>query len=380
MRCTDASFFSARNIFQIAVVAFGLFYSGHAGAATPDIAARDERTAVIFAYHRIGQDEYPSSNLRLEQFQAEIAELMQGGYEVLPLREIADALKSGAKMPGKAVALTFEGGHRSALENAFPLLIANRIPFTVFIATDPADTGNPDHLTWGELKDLKKYPFVTIGLHPASYIRLAGQGRNKILAQINRAKARFREELGEEPAFFAYPFGEYSLEYRNIVSEQGFTAAFGQQSGVAGPGADMFALPRFPMTEEYGDIERFRMAASALPLYVSDVQPADPLIPDGQPVIGFSMLPELARRSGGLSCFVSGEEKPDIEIVNENRVELRLAQSVDEERIRVNCTMPGPADPVDDAPRWRWFGLLLTLPQDDPVQTDSFSPPQDEPQ
>ncbi|MCK5623182.1 MAG: chitin deacetylase, partial [Alphaproteobacteria bacterium] len=52
-------------------------------------------SAVILMYHRFGEDSYPGTNVRIDQFEAHIRELSEGPYTVLPVAEIAAALRSG---------------------------------------------------------------------------------------------------------------------------------------------------------------------------------------------------------------------------------------------------------------------------------------------
>src|SRR3546814_1641483 len=78
-------------------------------------------------------------------------------------------------------------------------------------------------------------------------------------ADLALAAARFHTELGKAPDLFAYPYGEISQTLRRNVAEAGFTAAFGQHSGAAGALADHLALPRFPLNETYGALDRFRL-------------------------------------------------------------------------------------------------------------------------
>ena len=330
----------------------------------------DSRSAVIFAYNRIGEDAYPSSSLRIEQFEDQLKELKAGGYTVKPLTEILKNFEQGIVMPPKTVALTFDGGHASFLYNAVPLLEKNHIPYTVFISPGHTQKETGPYVGWDDLRRLKKSGLATIGLHPATYTRLADNSDEEIRRQVNSAIVRYREELGGEPEVFAYPFGEYSRSYRDIIAASGFKAAFGQQSGAAWEGADMFALPRFAMTERYGDIERFRLAAAALPLPLSDIVPEDPHLNTLTPSIGFTVPQSVARQLDDLSCFITGQSAPVVERID-NRIELRLNEPLSQDRVRVNCTLPGPAnEDIDGPPHWRWLGLLLTIPL-------SLLPPED---
>lgn len=326
-----------------------------AGAAIPE----DNASAVILAYHRIDEDAYPDSSLRADQFAEHIQTIIDDGYNIMTLPAIIAALKKGENLPPQTLAITFEGGFRSAYENAVPLLLEKKIPFTVFFASDYADNESDQHIGWDELKSLAGYENVTLGILPAAYMHLSDAPREEILSHLNKARARYREKLGGEPQFFSYPFGEISLAFKNIVKEQGFTAAFGQHAGTASIGSDLMALPRFTMTEIYGDLERFQLVATALPLPAQDVEPADPLLDNENPVIGFSLPSSLAPEASALSCFVSGQAQPKVEILGENRVELRLAEPLSEERTRVNCTVPGPQSNAETQTGWRWFGMML---------------------
>ncbi len=290
-----------------------------------------------------------------------VRELQSGGYNVMPLPKIVNALKSHDILPKDSIGITFDGGHKSIMTQAVPLLLKNNMPFTIFIAPSQLDQNLPDYMGWADIKRLSRNKLVTIGMHPADYKRLTGVAPSEIAREVNSAKARFREQLGIEPALFAYPFGEYSIAYRSIVEQNGFAAAFGQQSGVAWPGSDIFALPRFSMTENYGDIDRFRMIADSLPLPVTGIEPQDPHLTTAKPDIGFTIDPRLKTQIASLSCFVSDQEPPAIHVIGDSRVEIRLKQPL-EDKARVNCTMPAPSMAGDEAPHWRWFGLLLTGP------------------
>jgi peptidoglycan/xylan/chitin deacetylase (PgdA/CDA1 family) len=348
---------------------------GIANAATA--IPEDKYSAVVLVYHRIGEDAYPDSNLRTEQFMDHLQEIASADYTVLPLAEIIDAVKNHRELPPRALAITFENAYRSALDTAIPALLAKNIPFTVFYSSGQLDAKTEENMSWQELKKLAQHQNASLGVLPASYSRLAREPEDEIRRQVNKALLRHREEFGQEPKFFAYPFGEYSLPYKNIIADSGFTAAFGLHSGTVFEGADIFTLPRFTMTERFGDTERFRLVVNALPLPAIDILPQDPQIGTSAPSIGFSLPPSLEKEINNLSCFVSGREQPEVQTLG-NRVELRLADIPGDERVRLNCTIPGPLDTQTDVEQWRWLGMILagqTVPA-----PDETNPPPDGPQ
>ena len=333
--------------------------------------AQDEKAAVIFSYHRVGEDHYPDNNIRREQFEAHIRELKNGDYNVMPLPAVIAALKNGDTLPPRTVVLTFDGGFYSVYDYAAPLLIKNGLPFTIFVGTDRAARRTPEYMSWDDIRKLARNNLVTVGLHPAGYQRLGAEPETEILRQVNSARAAFRDNLGHEARYFAYPFGEYSKPLRDIVEKQGFEAAFGEQSGVAYAGADMLALPRFPMTESFGGLDRFLMTAHALPLPASDISPADPRLASAHPTIGFTVEPALKAELKKLSCFVAGQGKPSIQIVGDTRVEIRLEKAFTTERGRLNCTLPAAAADAGDDQSWRWFGLLFSIPGVESLPADN---------
>ena len=55
--------------------------------------------AVILMYHRFGEDDFPSTNVRLEQFEDHLEILAQGQFNVWPLDDVVSHLQSGTPLP-----------------------------------------------------------------------------------------------------------------------------------------------------------------------------------------------------------------------------------------------------------------------------------------
>ncbi len=349
--------FSLKPVWLLFGIVFCFAVDAYAASDTADY---DSKAAVVFTYFTIGQDDTPTSSVTVDQFMAQIDELSSGGYVVKPLPEIIEAFIAGKKIGPKTVALTFDGADKSLVDIALPVLEQHEFPFTVFIPSDKIGSGT--YMDWDELRRLKRSPLASFGLHPANYSRLSGAPSADIKREINNSISKIRDELDVETDIFAYPFGEYDSAYSKILRNMGFKAAMGQQSGVAYAGQDIYALPRFTLTERYGDLERFQMTANALPLPVRDISPSDTVLKTLTPAIGFTVPEYMAKSLKNLSCFSSSQEKPELEIMN-TRVEIRMQTPFAEERPRINCTLP-VATTDGSEPRWRWFGALYTVPAD----------------
>lgn len=305
--------------------------------------------AVILMYRRFGEEGAPLSNVRLDQFEAQLQELKTGGYTVLPLSEIVAAFKNGKELPERTVAITLEGAFASAYGEAWPRLKAAGLPFTLFVGTAALDRREAGFMTWDQVRELHGAG-VAIGHHGHNRESYLGIAEAVVKDDITRATARLKAELGVTPTLFAYPSGVYDLKIRDLVAGLGFTAALAQYSSVADSTASLYELPRFVLSEAYASPGRFRMIANARALPVAEVVPADPRLIANPPAFGFSLTREVPGLSA-LACYPSHLDQPaEVTLLGQSRVEVRFEKPFPKGRSRINCTLPGPQG------RWYWFG------------------------
>lgn len=320
-----------------------------AGLGLGGLPARAGDSAVVLMYHRFGDDRFPTANIRLDQLDAHITELKAGGYAVLPLPQVVEALKTGTPLPDKAVAISIDDAWSSVWNHAWPRFKAAGFPFTLFVVTDETDRGGGEYMGWEQIRELAASGLVTIGSQGAGHPHLPALSKAAVAEDLARSHARFQAELGRVPTLFAWPYGEMSREAAEAVREAGFVAAFGQHSGPAWRLADPWFLPRFALNEAYGAPERFRLAARSLPLPALDVTPADPKLgATNPPHFGFTLAEEVAGIDH-LACYASHEGRALTERLGP-RIEVRMLKPIPPGRGRINCTAPS----LDG--RWRWFG------------------------
>ena len=321
----------------------------------------DQSALTILSYNAVGDDAFPSTNLRIEQFDAHLQEILSGEYNVLSLKDALRTLENKEPLPSKAIAITFEGAHSSAFRNAMPKLIEHNIPFTIFYAANAARGTTGKYMSRKDLLSLSNEERVTFGILPSSYSHPTVMSEKQFRRELNDAKDFHRHTFQEEPLYFSYAFGEYTQEHQTIIQGLGFEAALTLNSAVAHQDTDRFALPRFTMTENFGDLSRFRLVSNAAPLPIRDLVPAQSILDTDQPAIGFTIDRLLQNQADALSCFVSGIGRVDTQIIG-NRVEIRTAAPLEDERTRLNCTLPVAVEENIDTPVWRWFGILMLPP------------------
>ncbi|WP_168190363.1 polysaccharide deacetylase family protein [Luteithermobacter gelatinilyticus] len=316
-----------------------------------------EDSAVVLMYHRFGEERLPSTNIRLDQFEAHLEELKQQKYNIVPLSVIVDAFRSGTKLPPRTLAITIDDAYLSIYTEAWPRLREAGFPFTIFVATEPVDLELKGYMTWDQIREMEKDPLVSIGHHGHSHTHLLRISPEDARRDLEIASERYRRELGYVPNILAYPYGEYDKNIRKIAREMGFRAAFGQHSSAANSNYDRYALPRFAFNEKYAGIGRFRLIANARALPVKDILPQEPLITSpNPPLVGFTVEPSVTGLAA-MSCFPSHLGKAArLERIGGNRVEIRFDKPFPPGRSRINCTMPGPDG------RWYWFGMPFFVP------------------
>jgi len=309
-----------------------------------------QSSAVVVMYHRFGESEYPATNINLEQFDAHLAEIKSGGYNVLPLGTLVDKLKAGENIPDKTLAITIDDGYASIYHYAYLKFKKAGIPFTVFLSTDPIDRAYAGYMNWKQLKEMTADPLVTIGAHTASHIHMAAASPARLGDQMSRSIERIEKELGQRPDLFAFPYGEASLKAISVVRGFGMKAAFGQHSGAIGSKDNPYYLARFALNEKYGDLKRFQMISQTKSLFVSDLGPKDMMVgKKNPPYIGFT-VDDVVGNLDPLACFSSHEGKVRVERLWDRRLEVRMEKALPVGRTRLNCTMPAGNG------RWRWFG------------------------
>ena len=169
----------------------------------------------------------------------------------------------------------------------------------------------------------------------------------------------FKEQLGKNSDFFSYPFGEYNLEFKEIIKSLNFRYAFGQHSGVMDETKDFFELPRFPINEKYGDIKRFKTLIKTLPLQFKKILPTEKhlTLSNNPPNVKVEFL-DSVKNIKHISCY-SNEgniwRKSKINFIDRNNIEIILKEKFVGERGRINCSLR------EDGGFWRWLGIQFVL-------------------
>ena len=310
----------------------------------------NEKGIISIMYHRFNESKYPSTNIQMDVFENHIETIKSSGFTFLNPKMLPD-IYFEEKLDKKFL-LSIDDGYISFYNNAWPYLKKNEIPFLIFISTEAI--GKKGYMGWNEIKEIEKYPFVTIGNHSHSHDYLVNFTHEEFKKDIIKSIEIFKKNLGYNPVFFSYPFGEWSLIQKQFVSKN-FEFAFGQHSGVIDLNKDRFELPRFPINEKYGDMERFKFIVNLLPFQYKKVYPEEKMIENNNPP---DMKVEFFEEQSisNINCFSNegtGWDNSKIEIKN-NFLKINFRDKFKTRRGRINCS-------IKDKEGWRWFGVQFVV-------------------
>jgi len=315
----------------------------------------------IFAYHRFGDNRYPSTNISLEVFEEQLRYLKDKQYTVLTFGEAVKRWKNGDAFPQKSVVITIDDGYLSFFENGVPLLKKYGFKASVFVQT--AVVADKDFMSWQQLTELKKEGFE-IGNHSDSHDFFVnfkdGEREMHFAKDLEKSTDLILKNLGEKPVLFVYPYGEWTNDMEQILKEHGYTAAAVQKSGVFCELSNPFEIPRFPMGGMFGTIDGFKNKIILKALHVVKTIPESPFLNDNPPELRVEVLPGEVNLSRA-QFFVAGTKSDNIKIIedpNHPAVILRAPAKLTARRTLYTITAPSA-----DGKTWHWFSYLWIRPE-----------------
>jgi len=329
-----------------------LFFLNAYGESVNKKYYHNEQGILSLMYHRFNENKYPSTNIQMDIFKSQIDIINNNNFEFYNPANFEKEFNIAKSK--KKILLTIDDGFTSFYENAWPYLKENKIPFILFVSTDAI--GKFGYMTWNQLKEVEKEEFAFLGNHSHSHEYLINYDFKDFKNDINKSINNFEKKIGYSPIFFSYPFGEYSLEQKNYISKK-FKFAFGQHSGVIDLNKDQYELPRFPINEKYGDLNRFERLVKFLPLQYKNIIPEDKFLDSlsNPPEMYIEFFNEQ-KNLNIISCYSNegaGWDKTNIKLEN-NKLNIFFKEKFKERRGRINCSMR-------DIEGWRWLGIQFSI-------------------
>lgn len=315
---------------------------------------------VVLQYHHIDANGPLSTSVSPQQFVEHMALIESMGFEVVDLEHATRAIlnkDTPLDLTRKQVAISFDDAYHSIFEHAYPELKRRGWPFTIFVNTQAVNEKNAGIMSWDTLQQLVDNG-VTIAGHSVSHAHLplipAGQTLNQWLdEEVLSSHQELQQRLGKIGNMFAYPYGEFTLAMAPWFQQKDMLA-FGQQSGPIGPLSHPYALPRFPASGIYANVDtlKTKLLSIALPVHADQLQ--NPTLNDQNNPPKLSITFEKSDYNPKrLQCFASQQgpiqtQTKDLE--GKTLLMTQAPKAFSGQRARYNCTVPS----VQQG-RYYWF-------------------------
>jgi peptidoglycan/xylan/chitin deacetylase (PgdA/CDA1 family) len=314
----------------------------------------DDMGILSLMYHRFDENKYPSTNIQMDIFKKQIEIIRNLNYNFYDPKNLEKNFN--LRKTEKKILITIDDAFTSFYKVAWPYLKKKKIPFILFVSTEAV--GKNGYMTWDQIKELEKEPITYIGNHSHAHDYLVDLKNDDFLRDINISNKTFINELGYNPIYFSYPFGEYNSFIKAYIKKN-FKFSFGQHSGVIDINKDPYELPRFPINEKYGDLKRFEFLINLHPLQYKSLYPKEKyLINNNPPKFSVEFFNEQ-KNLDNINCFSDEGNKWEKSNINfsKNILNINFREKFLFRRGRVNCSL-------NDNGIWRWFGVQFSVKQD----------------
>jgi peptidoglycan/xylan/chitin deacetylase (PgdA/CDA1 family) len=210
-------------------------------------------TLVVLTYHSVKAHQR-------QRFEKQMKLLLKSGKAVL-----ADV---GNQLPGGRhhIAVTFDDGFQSILENALPALHKLGIPVTVFVPTGflgmrPGWIRRLDQENYGEivlredqLKSLADEG-VLIGSHCVTHPKVTSLQPEMAKKELIESKGKLESILGRKVTLFSFPYNDFNESVIDLAKQAGYSRTFANVPTYPISRVDRFLLGRLHVTPEDWGIE-----------------------------------------------------------------------------------------------------------------------------
>ena len=125
----------------------------------------NEEGILSLMYHRFEENEYPSTNVKMEVFKKHIEIIKKNNYDFFDPKDFEKKFYE-VKL-NKTILITIDDAFLSFYQNAWPYLKQNKIPFILFTSTE--FIGKKGYMNIDQLKEVESESFAYLGNHSHSH-------------------------------------------------------------------------------------------------------------------------------------------------------------------------------------------------------------------
>jgi len=207
----------------------------------------------VLCYHAVQPGWQAPMSMEPDMFASHMGWLARH-RRVVPLDTAVGSLDRHGRLPGRAVALTFDDGFRSVHQHALEVLTRHGLPVTVFLVAATLGEGGHDvdwvdrppdspleTLTVDQIHEMQSLG-VSFQSHSLAHRDLTQLAYDECVRDLTSSRELLESVLDSHVRLLAYPRGRHSAAVRAAAEAAGYTHAFTlpERREPSGP----YALPR----------------------------------------------------------------------------------------------------------------------------------------
>lgn len=172
----------------------------------------------------------------------------------------------------KFVILSFDDGYLDNYTILFPLLKKYNYKAVIYPVTNEEynawDSENKIPLekkiplmNWNQMREMKKTGLVEFGGHTKKHCDLLQIDNEKALKEIKECKEILEQELESQIISFAYPYGFFNIEHKEILKNEGYKYGVATASGPVNFFEDFYHIRRIGIFSK-DDIKKYSKKVS----------------------------------------------------------------------------------------------------------------------
>lgn len=208
-----------------------------------------EVVAPILLYHHVDDIAFDSRYwVSIDDFRAQMQTLYDHGFTAIPISLLLDALVDGAELPEKPVVITFDDGHRSVYENAFPIMNEFGFPGVFYIVANRLRDVD-GFVNVAELQEMIAAGWE-VGSHGYSHVDVT-LNPDVIYFEMAQSRTDLEAALDTPVRTFAYPYGIVDEYVIGRLIGFGYQAGLGLGKSVTHHPYNIYYLHRVEVRSEY---------------------------------------------------------------------------------------------------------------------------------
>lgn len=159
-----------------------------------------------------------------ESFEENIKTLLENGYTIISIKDLADADAGKIELPHKPIIITFDDGYYSNYEYIYPILKKYNVKASIFIITDRVgkEIDGIKYLGWNECLEMQNSGLVEIFSHSKKHVFYDKLPVREIRDDVKESYEIIEKNLGKKDLkVFAYPYGAYTNETVRTLKNNG---------------------------------------------------------------------------------------------------------------------------------------------------------------